>query len=118
MALICYRKSDLRLVGTVPDNIEPKQEIQLNVIPNFGGTIDDYAFIETDELHFHLELIDGEITIVKDERPIEINPPTLEEQLSEKDKQILLLQAQNNALTERTDFHEEILTEIILTIAP
>lgn len=44
--------------------------------------------------------------------------PTLEEQLAEKDKQIRLLQAQNNALTERTDFHEEILTEIILTIAP
>lgn len=29
-----------------------------------------------------------------------------------------LLKAQNQALTDRTDFHEEVLTEIILAIAP
>lgn len=48
-----------------------------------------------------------------------IKIPTKEERRIEQlEKENALLKAQNNALTERTDFHEEILTEIILTITP
>ncbi|MBD8037075.1 hypothetical protein H9635_09990 [Solibacillus sp. A46] len=45
----------------------------------------------------------------------EINEKDRILQLEQENK---LLKAQNNALTERTDFHEEVLTEIILTITP
>lgn len=91
---ICYRKKDLIIVGTVPPNIDPLQEIKLNVIPNFGGSENDYNFIETTEPYFHLELIDGVVTVVRDEPLEEPQPPTLEEQLAEKDKQIQLLKEQ------------------------
>ena len=48
-----------------------------------------------------------------------IRIPTKEElRIAELEQENLLLKAQNKALSERTDFHEEILTEIILTIAP
>jgi hypothetical protein len=54
MQTIIYRKSDLLTVGTVQKNY-PKTienhyewEIEHNVIPNFGGTIEDYDFIVTD----------------------------------------------------------------------
>jgi len=42
----------------------------------------------------------------------------LGEEVERLQKENTLLKAQNSALTERTDFHEEVLTEIILTIAP
>jgi len=36
------RKSDSKFCGTVPSNMTTEQEIILNVLPNFGGIIDDY----------------------------------------------------------------------------
>lgn len=42
---------------------------------------------------------------------------TKEEQLKRLEQENTLLKARNNALAERTDFHEEVLTEIILTIS-
>lgn len=42
-----FRKSDLKRVGNVPSNMSAKQEIELNVIPNFGGVPADYDFIES-----------------------------------------------------------------------
>lgn len=44
--------------------------------------------------------------------------PTAEERIVQLEQENTLLKAQNNALAERTDFHEEVLTEIILSIAP
>lgn len=48
--------------------------------------------------------------------------PVFQESLTEKisllEKENILLKAQNKALSERTDFHEEVLAEIILTITP
>lgn len=54
MPYICYRKTDLSIVGysgTIADpNHTGEKEIELNVLPNFGGTLDDYGYIEiTDE---------------------------------------------------------------------
>ena len=50
----------------------------------------------------------------EDEQPYQA---PLSEQVAALQQENLLLKAQNNALTERTDFHEEVLTEIILTIS-
>ncbi|EPY2274476.1 hypothetical protein ACXAUS_003375 [Clostridium sporogenes] len=66
MITIIYRKTDLRCVGSVMNNMTVEQEIEFNVIPNFGGNIEDYSFIETDIEKFHLEQENGEIVIVKD----------------------------------------------------
>lgn len=116
MPIVCYRKSDLTIVGTVDDSMTPQQELELNVIPNFDGNIEDYDFIETDKLYFHLELIDGEVVVIKDEPPVAETSPTLEEQLAEKDKEITLLKAQNKALTDRTDFHEDLIVELAMEV--
>lgn len=80
MNIIIFRKSDLVLVGTLSSEMAIEQEIELNVIPNFGGEVADYASIETDQTHFHLENIDGIITIVvNQEDPIIIDEPVDEE---------------------------------------
>jgi len=63
--MIIYRKSDLLCVGVVPSGMTIEQEIELNVIPNFGGSSEDYATIETTETNFHLERIGDIVTIVK-----------------------------------------------------
>lgn len=54
---------------------------------------------------------------MNEQRKIKI--PTKEElRIAELEQENTLLKAQNKALTERTDFHEEVLTEIILKITP
>ena len=63
--MIIYRKSDLLCVGVVPSGMTIEQEIELNVIPNFGGSSEDYATIETTETNFHLERVGDIVTIVK-----------------------------------------------------
>ncbi len=65
---IIYRKTDLELMGTVLDNMTIEQEIELNVIPNFGGLKEDYSFIETELNDFHLERKDGTIIVVENFR--------------------------------------------------
>ncbi|GKV67295.1 MULTISPECIES: hypothetical protein [unclassified Sporosarcina] len=48
-----------------------------------------------------------------------INFPTPEEKrIAELERENKILQAQNQALSDQADFHEEVLTEIILTITP
>ena len=80
--LILYRKSDLACVGTVSEGMTGEQEIELNVIPNFGGITDNYGFIETEEKLFHLELVNGIVSVIKEiPQPI-INVPTEVERLS------------------------------------
>ena len=46
----------------------------------------------------------------------EQSKPSTEEKIKQLEQENTMLKAQNRALTERTDFHEEVLTEIILTI--
>lgn len=63
---------------------------------------------KTQQLEFSYEPIeDGE-------QPIYQEP--LSEQVARLQQENKLLKAQNNVLAERTDFHEEVLSEIILTI--
>lgn len=53
MPFICYRKSDLEIVsfsGSVPAGYTGEQEIMKNVLPNFGGELDDYSYIEINEV--------------------------------------------------------------------
>jgi len=40
--LVIVRKSDNQPCGTIPSNMTAEQEILLNAIPNFGGSINDY----------------------------------------------------------------------------
>lgn len=62
---IIYKKSDLSIVGTIANNMTIEQEIELNVIPNFGGSSEDYSYIETDKINFHLEKDkDGNVIVV------------------------------------------------------
>jgi hypothetical protein len=66
MNKIIYRLLDLRCVGTVCEGMTIEQEIELNVIPNFGGNYEDYDFIETDKTDFHLERnTEGDVIIVE-----------------------------------------------------
>lgn len=61
---IIYKKSDLQCVGVVSDNMTIEQEIELNVIRNFGGMIEDYGYIETEKTNFHLELVDNIVAAI------------------------------------------------------
>ena len=66
--------------------------------------------------------VDGELVWDEDKYRAKVNPTALPSQPSDLERIVQLeqenklLKAQNNALTERTDFHEEVLAEIILTI--
>lgn len=72
MKTIIYRKSDLQCVGTVVNNMTIEQEIKLNVIPNFGGTVDDYASIQTDKVNIHLENVNGIVTVIENTLPLNV----------------------------------------------
>lgn len=54
MSAVIYRKSDLVCVGTLCSNMTIEQEIELNVIPNFGGNKEDYDSIEVNKINFYL----------------------------------------------------------------
>lgn len=52
MSFVCYRKSSLEIVGfsgIVPVGYTGEQEIIKNVLPNFGGNVDDYGYIEINQ---------------------------------------------------------------------
>ncbi len=88
MNKIIYRKSDLQCVGTILGGLTKEKMIELNVIPNFGGKFEDYEVIGTDKNNFHLELIDGVVTIV-DNPIIPIQPqPSQEDYLLDLDYRI------------------------------
>lgn len=48
MQTVIKRKSDGQYVGTVCERMTFDQEIELNVIPNFGGTFEDYEPVEVE----------------------------------------------------------------------
>ena len=95
----------------VDDNYEPGE---------FEAVVPD-----GEEINFHkFALRDGELVegltpeeIAERTKPIE-QQPSQEDRIAQLEQENKLLKAQKNALTERTDFHEEVLTEIILTINP
>jgi len=63
--------------------------------------------------------IDGRwVDVITEEEREAMKPVYVPSDIEILQKENALLKAQNQALTERSDFHEEILTEIILTIAP
>lgn len=70
------------------------------------------------------KLVDGQVVegLTEEEIAEMTNPveqePSQEDRIAQLEQENMLLKAQNSALTERTDFHEEVLTEIILTITP
>ena len=74
MPTIIYRKSDLVCVGTVAPNMTIEQEITLNVLPNFSGTVKDYAVIETSFQNFHLESVNGVVVAVENDLPVATEP--------------------------------------------
>jgi len=109
--IIVYRKSDLACVGSVPEGMTIDQEIELNVIPNFGGLKSEYGIFETEKILFHLELIGNVITIVEDV-PVPIVPKLSEIEILRSDisqqnveliSQITNLQKQLNILPPITD---------------
>ena len=71
MKTIVYRKSDLLCVGVLQEDTTFEWEVENNVIPNHDGTVDDYAAIETDLKRFHLENINGVVTVIEDGLTIE-----------------------------------------------
>lgn len=66
MKTIIYRKSDLVCVGTITNNMTAENEIEMNVISNFGGNIEDYSIIETDLKYFHLENQSDSVVVIED----------------------------------------------------
>jgi hypothetical protein len=78
--IVVYNKSTLACVGTVASGMTVEQELELNVIPNFGGVEEDYSFIETNETLFHLESINDVVTVVAD-IPTPVIPPKTEIEL-------------------------------------
>lgn|GEM_PF-3566429 len=84
--IIIYRKLDLVCVGNAESASTLKQEIDLNVIPNFGGLKEDYSFIETELKDFHLENQNGVIIVVENFREptiIEDKPTKAEVEFAE-----------------------------------
>lgn len=86
--MIIYDKQTLRCVGKIQNNTNFEWEIEHNVIPNFGGAIEDYSVIETDLIRFHLENINGEIVAVEDGLSIEVQKNKIKSELNDLDKLI------------------------------
>ncbi|WP_057766687.1 hypothetical protein [Cytobacillus praedii] len=76
MSIKIYRKSDLQIVSTVPEGIEPERDFELNV----GGNIEDYGFIDVPYAHFKLEKVDEVVVAIETKAPPipepEPQPPT------------------------------------------
>lgn len=80
MNRVVYRKSDLTLVGTLVAGMTDIQEINISVIPNFGGKEEDYDSLDVPFDYFRLEEVNGEVVA------LELEPPAPEsEALSETD---------------------------------
>ncbi|MCT6925407.1 hypothetical protein [Metasolibacillus sp.] len=74
------------------------------------GDYGDFTFADDTDMDLVQQIIDAH-----DPTPI-LPTPTAEERMTQLEQENKLLKAQNAALVEQTEFHEEVLTEIILTI--
>lgn len=95
MEYVCYRKSDLQIVGYSGTGVDPEQrtgeqEIELNIIPVFGGSLEDYSYIVIDDETAmqkigrlcRIEEVDGVPTfIIGGPKPAPPPSPTTEDQL-------------------------------------
>jgi len=95
MEYVCYRKSDLAIVGYSGTGVDPEQrtgeqEIELNIIPVFGGSLEDYGYIIIDDETARqkigrvcrIEEVDGELTfIIGEPKPTPPAAPSMDEQL-------------------------------------
>jgi hypothetical protein len=67
MKIIIYSKLTNLPCGEVLEGDTPKNEINRSAIPSFGGTEEDYSFIEANQetykklSDYHFTIIDGEI---------------------------------------------------------
>jgi len=66
MKFVVYRKSDFQIMSTsieTPDeSYSPRWEIENNVIPNHGGTIDDYGYVEVTKEQYG-QMVEGECSV-------------------------------------------------------
>jgi precorrin isomerase len=88
MKKIIYRKSDLACVGVVQENTTFEWEMGHNVIPNFGGTIEDYDWCETGINRVKLVKNGNEVQAVEREDTKEEKQEKILRQLAELDKTI------------------------------
>lgn len=87
-----YRKSDLTRMSNVAPGMTFEQELWLNVIPNYGGDVADYAVTTVPGNNFHLELINEMIVPVEDEIVISEQPQTIEEYILDIDFRVCNLE--------------------------
>ena len=83
---VIYNKNNLTCVGTIQKNTTFEWEVKYNVIPNFKGNDNDYAYIETKLEKFHLENKNGTIVAVEDELSNDGKKQVILNQLKELDK--------------------------------
>jgi hypothetical protein len=125
--IIIYRKSDGKpLIQETISSFLTKETYDSNrnyehVVSNFGGTKDDYSEIWVSDKEIEKKTKTHEFTVVNgeivfgEEKVIE-EPPREPTEIEKLQQENILLKAQNQALSDRTDFHEDVLSEIILTI--
>lgn len=100
------------------ESYNPSPNIE-HVVKNHGGTKEDYDILWLDEVdpkvYTHEFIIQNREIVFGAEKVFEepLHEPTDIEKLQQENK---LLKAQNQALAERTDFHEDVLQEIILSM--
>ncbi|MEH7389664.1 hypothetical protein [Bacillus sp. JJ1474] len=122
MKTIVYSKITNLPCGEVLEGDTPQDEILRSAIPSFGGTESDYDYIEVSEevykkfSKYEFTIVNGEIVFgnekVNDDQPAEPSP------LEKLQQDNILLKAQNQALIERTDFHEELIAELAMFVYP
>jgi hypothetical protein len=125
--LIIYRKSDGKpMLQESISSFFTKEtyDASLNykhIISNHGGVKDEYAEIWVENEEIERRTLTHEFSIANDEivfgeekviEEIQQEPSEIEKLQQEN----ILLKAQNQALSDRTDFHEDVLSEIILTM--
>ncbi|MGG3884366.1 hypothetical protein [Brevibacillus panacihumi] len=114
MAFVCYRKEDLTIVGfsgIVLEQHTGEEEIELNVLPNYGGTADDYDYLDiSDEdeqnrrgRQVSIELVDGMPTfVIGDLIPSPEQPPSemdiLGQRIVEQELMLMRLETDNQVL--------------------
>lgn len=83
----------------------------------FGQYAQDFAECNGYRINPDTKQIEFSYPVPNEKEPSEpLYQEPLSEQITQLKQENKLLKAQNNVLAERTDFHEEVLSEIILTI--
>lgn len=87
--IVIYNKINLQIVGTLANNETVEQVIKKDIIPNFGGKVNDYDFLEVLYEYFKLEVMDGKIVAVEIEPPPTPDPKPSEIDLLRQENQML-----------------------------